>query len=1057
MGIGKGSGRGRPKGSKNRPTKPQTVSGGREYGALTAAQRAAERNPGVAPFAPTADARAPRREEEDAEDPVYLSADDEPFDLDHQDPIIVGPLLDAAKEAIKTLPRVEGQTRKKPIDVRIWKDYDVRLPLPTLYSTMRSDPRVYACRVVTILAYHEFHGELAGPIHCPACGSPDKVAVCGWANRLKAFSGLEEQRYVFSRMYRCTRCPQKECVGNTNFAAHHPDVMRRLPDFIKGELGLVPTAKSGVEAIVLRQRLRHVTAGGSETDFANMLLESHFERHDDKQLVYLSHAVQCAESAKRKRETNRLGAFLAEPPDPLNFPTLDQLGVGTRHIPSRPYLDKLADEHWESENLEQYYESLIERVGEEDETIDIQIDHTFTLCKYIADNHQRVANALLKVLHARTGEYIAYHFVASTSHSENDLLAHLKDRFGSRINVVTLDNAAGGQEFARTAIGAKFALRSIIHIMDIIVQSTVHAHPLRTLLYANLSRIFYTLDAGDVQRVKKRLWDVNKKPVLDSQLKEARRRGKIRSYVVGDGLAVKFRETMDWWATHGIQDGVPLFTPATLEVVNRVVGWIECGEVADPPGVTMWANHGTEDAPRWVSLRDTCKLEGSNTRDHAVFRPGHTASRKAHRRMLQSVARRNHSRQIDYRGGPNFKHFNFKLIDALQGHQRQLGILGSDSPVAKWRTPRLVTNSKMGVKALERISLDAEFPEDGRLEEELAEDCLQAEKALLCNERLPIPAGLDADKIDEMETRSAFPAAGKQPTGRDDGNFHGGDGRVGALPPQSPGAASSPESVVPSSPPSPAAAAARARVRNFDSTVAGVRRASTLSQATAFRFDGGEVDADASEASAKRPRHDPPRIGNLMRLPDHKSSRSVELFWELRPRALVGDGREIDYDVMTRIWNATLSARAGQEGVAGIPLTNTTFMKQFEAKIAEQHAAHEAMAEMRLRQPQPHGRRYGTMTVPQWASLPQLNVTGRSAPLAVTPALVGEIPQVPPLGVGIGRGAPGKPRYCGACRRAGVEVRITSKHRKECPNMRKEAQAKEHAVVQAMQSLGDRG
>ena len=561
MGIGKGSGPGRPKGSKNRPRRPQTVSGRREYGALTAAQRAAERNPGFAPL--TSDARPTSLVVQEPDDPVYLSADDEPFELEHQDPILVGPLLDAAKDAVKTLPRVEGQTRRSAIDTKIWKDYDVRLPLPTLQSTVKFDPRVYACRVVTILAYHEFHGELAGPIHCPACGSADKVSVCGWANRLKAFSGLEEQRYVFSRMYRCTRCPTKDCAGNINFAAHHPNVKARLPHFIKGELGLVPSARSGVEARVLRQRLRQVTAGLSETDFANMLAEVHYERHDEKHLTYLSHAMQCAELTRRKHETNGLGAFFSEPPAPLSFPTLDQLGVGTRHIPSRQYLDKLADEHWERENLEQYYESLIERVGEEDESIDIQIDHTFTLCKYIADSHQRVANALLKVLHARTGEYIAYHFVASTSHGENNLLAHLKDRFASRINVVTLDNAAGGQEFARSVLGAKFALRSIIHIMDIIVQSTAHAHPLRTLLYANLSKIFYTLDADDVQRVKKRLWDVSKKEVLDSQLQEARRRGKIRSYVVGDGLAVKFRETMDWWAENGIHDGEPLFTPAT--------------------------------------------------------------------------------------------------------------------------------------------------------------------------------------------------------------------------------------------------------------------------------------------------------------------------------------------------------------------------------------------------------------------------------------------------------------------------------------------------------------
>jgi hypothetical protein len=43
--------------------------------------------------------------------------------------------------------------------------------------------------------------------------------------------------------------------------------------------------------------------------------------------------------------------------------------------------------------------------------------------------------------------------------------------------------------------------------------------------------------------------------------------------------------------------------------------------------------------PRWVSRRDTCKVEGSNTRDHAVFQPGHIASEKAHRRILTSVVR----------------------------------------------------------------------------------------------------------------------------------------------------------------------------------------------------------------------------------------------------------------------------------------------------------------------------------------------------------------------------------------------------------------------------------
>ena len=162
------------------------------------------------------------------------------------------------------------------------------------------------------------------------------------------------------------------------------------------------------------------------------------------------------------------------------------------------------------------------------------------------------------------------------------------------------------------------------------------------------------------------------------------------------------------------------------------------------------------------------------------------------------------------------------------------------------------------------------------------------------------------------------------------------------------------------------------------------------------------------------------------------------------------------FHVINRVNTVPFAARR-KRVVFAFKFSRPTFMKQFEAKIAEQHAAQEAIAQMRSRQPQPYGRRYGTTTVPQWASLPPLNVTGRSAPLAATPPFVGEIPQVPLLGVGIGRGAPGKPRYCGACRKAGIEVRFTAKHRKECPNARKESQANEHAVVQAMQSLGGRG
>lgn len=52
-----------------------------------------------------------------------------------------------------------------------------------------------------------------------------------------------------------------------------------------------------------------------------------------------------------------------------------------------------------------------------------------------------------------------------------------------------------------------------------------------------------------------------------------------------------------------------------------------------PPPTTRSTNNGSDENSRWMSVRDTCKVEGSNRRDHAVFQPGHTASQKSHRRI----------------------------------------------------------------------------------------------------------------------------------------------------------------------------------------------------------------------------------------------------------------------------------------------------------------------------------------------------------------------------------------------------------------------------------------
>ena len=163
----------------------------------------------------------------------------------------------------------------------------------------------------------------------------------------------------------------------------------------------------------------------------------------------------------------------------------------------------------------------------------------------------------------------------------------------------------------------------------------------------------------------------------------------VRAYISGEDLEERFMAEMRWWEHYAIaaDTGEKLFTFATTELGKRVLKWINDGEVADPEGEEMYTNIGTLENPHWISRRDSCKVEGSNTLDHNVFQPGHTASQKAHRRMLLSVARRNHDRQVEHRGAGNFHHYNFKLVDKLQGLQSHFEMLDEDSAIGKWRPP----------------------------------------------------------------------------------------------------------------------------------------------------------------------------------------------------------------------------------------------------------------------------------------------------------------------------------------------------------------------------------
>jgi hypothetical protein len=81
--------------------------------------------------------------------------------------------------------------------------------------------------------------------------------------------------------------------------------------------------------------------------------------------------------------------------------------------------------------------------------------------------------------------------------------------------------------------------------------------------------------------------------------------------------------------------------------------------------------------------------------------------------ILGLNSRRNHARQIEYRGGPNFEHYNFKLIDKIQGYQQQLGMLDEASDIGRWRPPTVgrcrVTVSKPVLKAPMVSALETEI------------------------------------------------------------------------------------------------------------------------------------------------------------------------------------------------------------------------------------------------------------------------------------------------------------------------------------------------------------
>ncbi|KAK3237240.1 hypothetical protein CYMTET_52663, partial [Cymbomonas tetramitiformis] len=376
--------------------------------------------------------------------------------------------------------------------------------------------------------------------------------------------------------------------------------------------------RNGLHDNVIKIFHRNTVTGQSETDIVAMIHELHRERHHEKDLIYCDFNAVINKLQEMKLTGKRQSPFDPSaaklPPIPPQFPSFDEATSHAPKLPSRSYLSNMVDDMWEDDSLEDYLELLVERV----KAVDLQLDHTFLLCKYIALGRTPAFIALLKIVDARTGEYVGFFFVQSTSLDEGTILSDLKERLGE-IGIVSTDNAAGSCTTVRNKLGAKYALRDIFHIMQLVVESTTPGHVLRPMLSTALSLTFYQLDPEDKIAYKAKC-DQKGKEMTAKAVKEARRRGEVRAYVSGENLTERFKTQMQWI-------------------------------------------------------------------------------------------------QIEHRNGPNFGHYNFKLVDKLK--QRYVHFGYKDTALQEWEPPTGKPKYKLGIKALE-VTIPTQAPmaaEDGRNED----------------------------------------------------------------------------------------------------------------------------------------------------------------------------------------------------------------------------------------------------------------------------------------------------------------------------------------------------
>ena len=525
------------------------------------------------------------------------------------------------------------------------------------------------------------------------------------------------------------------------------------------------------------------------------------------------------------------------------------------------------------------------------------------------------------------------------------------------------------------------------------------------------------------------------------QTAERRKRGKIRVSVPrrrnGQTFEYIFRNEMTWWREVRCKvTSESLFTSVTWKLVQRVVKWIEAGEVCDPEPIDkMYINLGTEDAPKYICRRDTCKLEGSNSRDHEVFQCASTDPWKAHDRLLQDVVRRNHAKQIKFTGAPDFRHYNFKLVDKLRAYLTEMDMMTvepDDAPIRRWSPPELVENSLLGMNALaeeqrnslmapvaspdeERICLGEgrpvgfddkhtatleagrpDVPQAAAVEDDdpVVEDTARVEE----EERIE-----DTARVEEEEEQCALqlspvkqtksPRGPKSPRGNKRNR------------PQS--RPQSPEHIP----------------TNIAATISAAKRAASR-----------EVNGESSEARRVSPRGSPEKLNKLVFMPSVESKQAVKIFWLLRADCVNKDGSTDFVDLAYR-WNIYIDAHHGQACISGLPLVDARILGRFETKLCRRQKESQSLARVQVLSGEKmmghqyrifHGGApsYGPMVRP-YPHVPPQSIPSFHPP-PCPPAWCKETK-------GVGKGGKGKVKTCRACANQGHPgVQATYKHMRLC-------------------------